>query len=230
MTSCRLTRTLRKCVVPVAVSRCPKPSQSSINSMPSRLTGIRGNLSAPSRAFRMRSISGKGRVRSRSRSLAPSAIRLTSASRSGERRSRRCECSREMTGTGLFMCLDPDRVDETGFSHFRQMIGHLDQLRQNLARDQPVGCFLQIGDELPVVGREMAVLTVQCDELIADLVAVFAGRLRDVLGIPAVLGDPLSFGAESVVDGADQRGIVGRELAGGEIGSVVDLEVEVAAL
>src|SRR5882724_10935353 len=142
---------------------------------------VAGNLSAPSLAFLIRSISGNGRVRSRSRSLAPSVIRSRSASRSGERRSRRCECSREVAGTGLFICLDPDRVDETGFSNFRQMIGHLDRLRQNLARDQPVGRFLQIGNELPVISREIAILTIQRDELIADLIAVLAGLLRNVL-------------------------------------------------
>src|SRR5207253_471551 len=172
-----------------------------------------GSRSAPSRALRMRSISGNGRARSRSRSLAPSATRLRSASRSGERRSRGCERSRECADIGLFMCLTRIELEEF-FLEGRKMLSDLDRLWQNLACDQPVRRFLQVGYELPVIHCEVSVLTLQGDELVTHLVAVLAGLLRDVLGVLAVFGNPFSFGAEGVVDGADQRGIVGRELAG----------------
>ncbi|MHC2224896.1 hypothetical protein ACVL91_003093 [Bradyrhizobium elkanii] len=109
-----------------------------------------------------------------------------------------------------------------------QMVGDLDRLREHLARDQPVGGPLQFGEEVFVVGGEVAILPVQRDELVADLVAVFAGLLRDVFGILAVRGDPLAFGAEGIIDGPDQRGIVGREFSGGQVGRVVDLELEIA--
>src|SRR6186713_1059400 len=189
-----------------------------------------GSRSAPSRALRMRSISGNGRVRSRSRSLAPSAIRLRSASRSGERRSRGCERSSACADIGLFMCLTRIELVEWPFSKRREVLGDLDRLRQDLARDQPVRRLLQIGHELPITHREVPVLTLQRDELVTDLVAILAGLLRDVLGVLAVFGNPFSFGAEGVVDGADQRRIVGREFAGGEVGGVVDLEIEIATL
>ncbi len=114
---------------------------------------------------------------------------------------------------------------ESPFAKCSKMLSHLDRLWQNLARYQPVRRFLQVGDELPVIHREVSVLTLQGDELVAYLVAVLAGLLCDVFGVLAVFGNPLSFGTEGVVDGADQCGIVGREFAGGEVGRVVDLEV-----
>ncbi len=89
---------------------------------------------------------------------------------------------------------------------------------------------LELGEEVLVVDREISILAVQRDELVADLIAVFAGLLRDVLGVLAVLRYPLALGAEGIVDGAHQRWIVGRELAGGQVGGVVDLEFEIAAL
>ena len=45
----------------------------------------------------------------------------------------------------------------------------------------------------------------------------------------AVFRDPFAFGAEGVVDRADQRRIFGSELTGRQIRGVVDLEFEVAA-
>src|SRR6266702_7614232 len=88
-----------------------------------------------------------------------------------------------------------------------EMIGHLDRLGQDFAGNEPVGRLLQLANELLVVDREVAILALQRDELIANLVAVLSGLLRDVLGILAVLRDPFAFGAERIVHGANQRGI-----------------------
>src|SRR5579883_311799 len=188
-----------------------------------------GRRTAPSFARRTRSTASNGRMRSRSRSLSPSAIRASRASSSAERRSSGRDGARLVADTGLFICLIRMTLLTLRRSELGKVIGHLDRLGQDLSYDEPVRGALQFGQEFLVVDGEIAVLPVHGDELVANLIAVFSGLLRDVLRVLAVLRDPLALGAEGIVHRADQRGIVRREFPGGQVGRIVDLEFEIAA-
>ena len=114
-----------------------------------------------------------------------------------------------------------------GSSNLREIVRHIDLLRQDAACRQPVRRFLKILHEGFIADAVHVELALHTAERSADFVAVMTLLLGDCLGFERVVRCPFRFLSVCGVNCFNQIGVVLGELARSHIGIEIDLEIEV---